>query len=126
MSEILFVYGTLRRQAPAHGLLVGSRLLSKGSVRGVLYDLGEYPGLVQDRANGNRVVGELYELPEGAAPSILRDLDRYEGDEFTRRKVFVTLPSGRRRAAWTYVLRTTPARARKIASGRYPSRRGAA
>jgi hypothetical protein len=92
-----------------------------------LYDFGEYPGLVRKSTNGQRILGELYELPEGRGPQILRDLDRYEGREFARRRVFVLMPGGRRRAAWTYVLRNGPPKsARQVESGRYRPRRGAA
>jgi gamma-glutamylcyclotransferase (GGCT)/AIG2-like uncharacterized protein YtfP len=119
MPERLFVYGTLRRQSSAHGLLDGSRYLARASLGGTLYDLGEYPGLVRSQASGRRVVGEVYELPAEKAPRMLRALDRYEGREFVRRRTFVTLSKGGRRAAWVYVLRSTPKSAKKIASGRY-------
>ena len=124
MPERLFVYGTLRRQSSAHGLLEGSRYFAKASLGGTLYDLGQYPGLVRDNAGGGRVVGEVYELPNQTAHRMLRALDRYEGNEFVRRRTFVTLANGVRRAAWVYVLRSRPSRSvRKIESGRYPSRR---
>jgi gamma-glutamylcyclotransferase (GGCT)/AIG2-like uncharacterized protein YtfP len=65
------------------------------------------------------VVGEVYELPAEKATRMLRALDRYEGREFVRRRTFVTLLKGGRRAAWVYVLRATPKTARRIPSGRY-------
>lgn len=127
MVDLLFVYGTLTRRSPEHKLLGASRFLSRASVRGRLYDLGSYPGLVRENANGHRVVGELYELPVRTAERILRDLDKYEGSEFARQRMFVTLPNGRRRGAWVYVLRSKPSEsAKRIESGRYSSRRGAA
>lgn len=126
MRTTLFVYGTLKKRSEAHKLLHGARYVGPASVSGALYDLGEYPGLVKKRKNGRSVVGELYDLPNNGAKT-LRALDRYEGREFIRRRVFVSLPSGRRRAAWTYLLREDPPEsARLVKSGRYPLRRGAA
>jgi gamma-glutamylcyclotransferase (GGCT)/AIG2-like uncharacterized protein YtfP len=121
----LFVYGTLKKRSQAHRLLRGARFIAPASVTGALYDLGDYPGLVQ-RRNGGRVVGELYELPADHE-RVLKALDRYEGREFIRRRVFANLPSGQRRAAWAYFLRGGPPKsARQLESGRYPLRRGAA
>lgn len=40
---------------------------------GVLFDLGEYPGLLP---GDGQVVGELYEL---ADPTLIHELDEYEG-----------------------------------------------
>jgi len=128
MTPPLFVYGTLKRSAPGapHRLLRSARFAGAASVRGSLYDLGDYPGLVHGRANGHRVFGELYELPPDTAARTLRQLDRYEGREFLRKRVFVTLPSGRKRAAWAFVLRRAPDSAPVLASGRYARARGAA
>lgn len=126
MTRSIFVYGTLKRRSRYHHLLGGARFVAKASMRGVLYDLGAYPGLVQKRTAAHSVLGELYELPEDRAPRLLRALDRYEGREFLRRRVFVRLRNGRRRAAWTYVLKDAPARAaRPIRSGHFPVRRAA-
>ena len=129
MMASIFVYGTLKRGAPghAHRLLNPARLVGHGSVRGLLYDLGRYPGLIREGANGHRVFGELYEIPIPAAERTLRLLDAYEGREFKRERVYVALRNGRRRAAWTYVLRRQPPRsARHLEGGRFPSRRGSA
>lgn len=124
----LFVYGTLKRRAPRrqHRLLRGARYLASASISGVLYDLGEYPGLVRTSHNRQRVAGELYELPDEDAVAMLRALDRYEGNEYVRQRVFVTLANGKRRAAWAYLLRHRPKSAVRVRSGRYSLRRGAA
>ena len=124
----LFVYGTLKRRAPRrqHPLLRDARYVANASVRGELYDLGKYPGLIRASRNQQRVAGELYELPEEAAVAMIRALDRYEGREYVRRRVFVTLANGKRRAAWTYLLRHRPKWAVRLLSGRYSLRRGAA
>lgn len=129
MRISIFVYGTLKRSAAGntHRLLGPAQFVARGSVRGSLYDLGRYPGLLRANPAGNRVAGELYEIPEDAADRVLHALDEYEGDEFKRERAYVTLASGRRRAAWLYVLRHQPPKtARHLEGGRYLPRRGAA
>jgi len=125
MTQSLFVYGTLKRGAPNEGrrLLRAAEFVSRASTMGALYDLGRYPGLVRGTAR-ERVFGELYRLPVGSDGRILRQLDAYEGNEFVRRRVYVTLPNGRKRLAWTYILRRRPPQtARRVHSGRYTSRK---
>lgn len=124
----LFVYGTLKRRAPRrqHPLLRDARYLASASIRGALYDLGEYPGLIRTSRDRQRIAGELYALPEETATEMLRVLDRYEGREYVRRRVYVTLSNGKRRAAWAYLLRHRPRSAARVQSGRYSLRRGAA
>lgn len=122
----LFVYGTLKRRAPRrqHPLLRDARYLANASISGALYDLGKYPGLMRTPRNGKRVAGEVYELPDERAVAMLKALDRYEGGEYVRRRVYVTLGNGKRRAAWAYLLRQRPKSAVRLDSGRFPLRRG--
>lgn len=83
-AEFVFFYGTLlppfveKRSAM---LLRGLHFHGDGSVRGVLYDLGEYPGAVFDATTDMRVDGTVFALPED--PQVLEALDRYEGYEST-------------------------------------------
>lgn len=72
----LFVYGTLKRGEPRHGYLAGQRFVGISRTRPLyrLYDLGDYPGLVE-RAGGVSIEGELWEV-DGEC---LARLDRVEG-----------------------------------------------
>lgn len=78
--SFIFVYGTLRsgeandihRAAVAHRLPV-PLLLGPGTVRGVLVDLGDYPGLIPNTAAGP-VLGEVYEID----PRLIPVLDAIE------------------------------------------------
>lgn len=70
----LFVYGTLcrgeandlQRVARQRGL-PSPRLIGEGSVRGRLYDLGDWPGLVVDPAGGV-VAGEVWQIDAKLVP----------------------------------------------------------
>ncbi len=59
-----------------------------------------YPGVVPEP--GARTHGVVYDSIDYAQ---LRRLDRYEGDEYERRRVFVSLADGRLCRAWTYLMR---------------------
>ncbi|WP_206952000.1 gamma-glutamylcyclotransferase family protein [Trinickia acidisoli] len=76
----VFIYGTLRAgeindiglAAARHG--IGTpRLIGRAAVAGRLYDLGDYPGLVQDETAG-LVRGDVYEIDEALVP-VLDDIE---------------------------------------------------
>jgi len=126
-GDCVFFYGTLLPQhtPPAMRSVVARlRLLGEGSVRGVLYDFGEYPGAVLDDSSDQRIYGAVF-VPEG--PRILDDLDRYEGYDpvcpgsclFVRRRRPVELSAGGMIECWVYEYNGRPTGARIIAGGRY-------
>jgi gamma-glutamylcyclotransferase (GGCT)/AIG2-like uncharacterized protein YtfP len=127
----LFVYGTLRKGFRSHEFLqrFHARLIGNGSVRGRLYDLGEYPGAVDNASNAERVYGEVYFLPQPAA--VLRVLDRFEGfdpakpesNQFERKETTVTLAGGRQVRAWIYWVSGAHAAGRRMRAGNYAMRR---
>jgi gamma-glutamylcyclotransferase (GGCT)/AIG2-like uncharacterized protein YtfP len=71
----LFVYGTLRRgdRNDITRLEPAPTLLGFGTVRGRLFDFGNYPGIVLSEA-GEQVLGEVY----AAAPALIPVLDEIE------------------------------------------------
>jgi gamma-glutamylcyclotransferase (GGCT)/AIG2-like uncharacterized protein YtfP len=80
MSEYLFLYGTLLPEhAPREVVAVVSKLrpVGEGTVAGILYDLGDYPGAVLDPMSGKKIFGTVFRLP--IDPNILDEFDRYEG-----------------------------------------------
>lgn len=126
-SEVrLFVYGTLR---PGHGHPMGAWLLGRarhlGSalMRGRLYDLGPYGGAVyaDDASPADDVVrGEVLELNAGDVDAVLARLDEYEGGDFPRREVVVTLAAGDEVRCQAYLYAgDTEGRAR-VAGGEWP------
>ena len=125
----LFVYGTLRRSAPMHELLVpGARCLGAARARGRLYDLGAFPGFVPSRSARDVVHGELFEVIAEDSQSHLEAIDRYEGRAFARQEIRVERVGREDRSltAWVYCYTHDVRRARRIESGDYLADRGVA
>jgi gamma-glutamylcyclotransferase (GGCT)/AIG2-like uncharacterized protein YtfP len=130
----LFVYGTLSpRHAPPEIAAAVRRLRPVGpaSVRGRLFDFGEYPGAVLSRHSRSVIRGEVFELPGDA--QTLTSLDNYEGFEpgkpgsslFVRRMWTVVMDDGTRMRCWVYVYNGDMRQAQPVRSGRYSRRRSA-
>ena len=103
MEERLFVYGTLRRGSPnefADLLAANSRFLGNARMRGRLHQLSGYSGAIPSDQPDEWVRGELFHLED---PCILRTLDEYEGSEFQRVQVTISLDSGRDLDCWVYI-----------------------
>ena len=98
--HLVFVYGSLRRgNAGAMSVrFPDAAYVAKGNVRGRLYDLGAYPGLLLDDA-APMVTGEVYEVDDDT----LGRLDEFElTSDYGRRQVEVE--HGPERAdCWVYV-----------------------
>ncbi|MEO6235759.1 MAG: gamma-glutamylcyclotransferase family protein [Vicinamibacterales bacterium] len=126
MAELVFFYGTLmagfdrRRRAGIDDKL---RYIGRGSIRGLLFDLGLYPAAVP--ASEGDVWGEVYQMAEPAA--VLAGLDEIEGyrhDDpdrslYRRQQADVRLPDGSAAPAWVYFYNAPLGRAPQIASGDY-------
>jgi len=80
----VFVYGTLRRGGSNHFRMEGAEFVSAGTVKGRLYQIDWYPGLVLDESAGD-VAGEVYQVSAG----LLDSLDGFEGGEYRRVRVEV-------------------------------------
>lgn len=132
MESLVFVYGTLRKDArgrvPAP-LTRGWTFEGYGSVPAELYDFGAYPGAVPVPNGKSRVRGEVHRLPDTG--ETLRLLDHYEGCgpqdrqpyEFERELVEVDLEGGGTAQAWIYWYRPVP-RGRRLETGDYMERSG--
>ena len=79
MSNLIFVYGTLKRGYSNNILLAScpfiGQAITKPHYR--LYDCGPYPCLIKDE-HGRAIRGEIYEVDD----AVLRRLDRLEGVPF--------------------------------------------
>lgn len=83
----VFVYGTLRageindidRAAARHGI-GAPQLLGLGTLRGRLYDFGDYPGMVPGAGEGC-VHGDVYAIDERLVPVLDEIEEVYPGVE---------------------------------------------
>ncbi len=119
-TDVLFVYGTLRRGFRLHHHLkrLGAQFVGNGKVKAEISDLGEFPGARASTKPGKTVAGELYRLHKVA--NSLQVLDQIEGFSprnpgmFERGSTEVTLPNGGRRLAWIYWYRWRCPRSRVL------------
>jgi gamma-glutamylcyclotransferase (GGCT)/AIG2-like uncharacterized protein YtfP len=95
----VFVYGTLRAgevndigQAAAQSALATPMLIGEASVRGRLFDFGNYPGLVPDD-DGIHVKGDVYEVDERLVQVLDQIEQVYPGEEglFVQHEVTVNV-----------------------------------
>jgi gamma-glutamylcyclotransferase (GGCT)/AIG2-like uncharacterized protein YtfP len=111
LSNLLFVYGTLRPDHAPSEIADAVRWLIQigpGTIRARLYDLGAYPGVVLDESGSGRVDGEVFALPDAATLARLDAYEDYrphdpEGSLFLRVKTTVTMQTGAREDCWVYV-----------------------
>ena len=88
-TESVFVYGTLRRGGSNHFRMADAGFVAAGTVRGRLYRIDWYPGLILDDDAG-AIVGEIYQV----SPERLKSLDRFEGPDYRRVRVTVYCTDG--------------------------------
>jgi gamma-glutamylcyclotransferase (GGCT)/AIG2-like uncharacterized protein YtfP len=131
-GQYLFVYGTLLPgAAPPEIAPIVARLqaVGDGFIRGRLFDLGEYPGVVLDET-GEEIPGKIFRLPQ--EPEVLKRLDEYEefnavqpeGSLFVRKQWPVIRRDGNRKLiCWVYVYNPHAGTAPTITPGDFPKSR---
>lgn len=104
MLDLLFVYGTLRRDFDnphARLLRANASFVGHATVRGSVHQIGGYAAF---RPDGDTYVeGELYRLDD--PESTLAALDEYEGDGYERVEVRVAGLEACISEAWIYRFR---------------------
>lgn len=82
---LLFIYGTLKRQGSNHHYMQGQRFIDTAATAPLyrMYDMGGYPGMVEDSQNGLSIQGEIWEVDE-AALQRLDELEDLDSGEYTR------------------------------------------
>ncbi|HWB45274.1 MAG TPA: gamma-glutamylcyclotransferase family protein [Hyphomicrobiaceae bacterium] len=127
----LFVYGSLLsavRHPMGERLRREATLVGPASMRGRLYRIASYPGLVEGGGLNARVYGELYAL---AHPDrTFKWLDAYEGirpgnagsNEYERVERAVQRDSGGAAKAWVYLYLGDVSRLVLVAGGRWTAR----
>lgn len=124
MNPHLFVYGTLMshtRTEKALRLGREAELIGPATLRGLLYRISWYPGLVE---GDGRVHGEVHRLKDPAASLVW--LDAYESivpgradNEYERVERIVDLDQGGNLTAWVYFYRADTSAAKPVADGRW-------
>ena len=119
-GDLLVLYGTLMRGERSFlrfGLNKRLVFVTPSIFRARLLDLGSYPGIVP---GDSLVRGQLFRVRD---PSVVRDLDRWEGFDlrrpprwwlFRRERVELIRPRGR---AWVYFYNGDPRGKTEIKSG---------
>jgi gamma-glutamylcyclotransferase (GGCT)/AIG2-like uncharacterized protein YtfP len=79
MNNKLFVYGTLLDEDNKYGIYLrdNSQFFSSGKLKGILYDIGEYPGVVLYSEGDSFIYGIILEIDDPSA--VLALIDIYEG-----------------------------------------------
>lgn len=97
--HLVFVYGSLRRGS-TNAMSVrfpNSKYVGVATVKGRLFDLGDYPALQLD--DDSTVCGEAYEVDD----ELLKVLDDFESSsDYYRKEVDVSINS-QSRVAWIYL-----------------------
>lgn len=121
MSPHLFVYGTLMSGGENHHLLARkAELVGPGKMRGRLFRVDYFPGLVDSDDSAETVVGEVWRLVD---PDLICELDDFEGCTevpplFARASRTVEIDSECTLAAcWVYLYARSTAGLRLIPSG---------
>ncbi len=111
-DELLFVYGTLRRDTESEMYRLLARyadFVSRGTYQGRLYMIDYYPGVVPSDDPAEKVAGEVYRLRNSQI--VLPKLDQYEEcgagfprpTEYVRKRQEIELLDGAQCRAWVYV-----------------------
>ena len=126
MPTLVFFYGTLMtpfNRAARRRVDDDLAYAGRGSISGLLFDLGIYPAAVP--AADSQVWGEVFEMSHPTI--VLQALDELEGFRaaepesslYTRMLTPVTLEDGRVVEAWAYFYNAPLGRAERIYSGDY-------
>jgi gamma-glutamylcyclotransferase (GGCT)/AIG2-like uncharacterized protein YtfP len=99
--DLLFIYGTLLNSDNEFAIYLqeNSSVYSNGKFKGRLYDIGEYPGAVEDTGGKSHVYGSIVLLKD---PYVWKHIDHYEDfganepqpNLFTRKLIDVETDSG--------------------------------
>lgn len=103
--QLVFVYGTLRRGGSNHFRMAGAEFISSGTIRGRMYRVDWYPGLILD-PTGDEIHGEVYAVDTDllSALDIFEGLSagEIEGSEYRRVETSVVKQDSQALAAWVW------------------------
>lgn len=90
MNSLVFCYGTLKRNYGNHRLLETSEFVGEVTTKPFyrLYNVGHFPGLIEDNQTGKAIQGELYRVTD---PAVMARLDRLEGIPWLYRREYIKI-----------------------------------
>ncbi|MES2996052.1 MAG: gamma-glutamylcyclotransferase family protein [Verrucomicrobiota bacterium] len=97
MTDLVFVYGTLRGGGSNHWRMENATSIGTAKILGMLFRVDHYPALIPDDTQG-AVTGEVYRTDS----DLLGRLDDYEGDQYTRVLHRVTLEDAAQIEVWLW------------------------
>ena len=113
--------------APPYELLLNHcAFVAAAQMRGVLFEVDDYPGAVESERAEEKITGELYRIRHGGN-AMLRRLDEYEGcsekfpepHEYIRKKVMVIRSDGVSVFAWIYIYNRDVSGLEQVEGGDY-------
>jgi gamma-glutamylcyclotransferase (GGCT)/AIG2-like uncharacterized protein YtfP len=89
-NKLVYVYGTLKSGFGNHRILETSEFVGEVTTKPFyrLYNVGHYPGLVEDAETGKAIQGELYRVTD---PAVMQRLDRLEGIPWLYRREYLKI-----------------------------------
>ncbi|GGH00800.1 gamma-glutamylcyclotransferase family protein [Mucilaginibacter phyllosphaerae] len=126
MTALLFIYGTLLQPGNPFANYLNSNCsyVCAGKIKGLLYDIGEYPGLIINTHAEGFVLGSVVKLHQPAEG--LKVIDDYEGvgpeqdqPNLYLRTIQTIITAKGPADAWVYIYNLPVAGLPVIASGNY-------
>jgi gamma-glutamylcyclotransferase (GGCT)/AIG2-like uncharacterized protein YtfP len=124
MKHILFVYGTLQQPGNEFAAYLNKyyTYLKPAKIKGLLYDVGEYPALIVNSDKPYWINGGLFDIDEKA----LKLIDSYEGygdkeeqPNLFKREKHTTSTADGEIDAWVYIYNLPVDGLKLIPSGNY-------
>lgn len=128
-NEILFTYGTLRKDAdnPMQQFLIKRAIwIGEAFFRGKLFFANGHPAALPSHSQNDSIIGDIFDI--GNSPDLLPKLDNYEGYKpdyreeslYIREKRRVYLKkSNQELKAWIYLFNKPVNKSEEISSGDY-------
>lgn len=122
MSDFLFVYGTLLKNADndmSDYLFKNSKYISSGFFYGKLFNVSWYPGAILSNCSDDKVFGSIFKLKD--ADNILKILDDYEGidEQLYRRELINVFRDDEELKCWVYLYNRPITNLQQIVSGNF-------
>ena len=124
--DLIFVYGTLLDDKNEFAVYLNRHcsFYADGKFKGLLYDIGEYPGAILKADGNNFVFGSVFKMND--SETVLKILDDYEGfgkdqprpNEFIRELVAIKTDE-KEMDCWVYLYNLPVEGLQPITSGDY-------